>query len=39
MQFKAQKQPSSLNSEIQADTFPAGWEETHQTLGKNMQEA
>ena len=39
MQFKAPKQPSSLNSEIQADTFAAGLEETHQTLRKNLQEA
>jgi hypothetical protein len=39
IQFKAPKQPSSLNSEIQADTFAAGLEETHQTLCKNLQEA
>ena len=39
MQFKAPKQPSSLNSEIQADAFAAGLEETHQTLRKNLQEA
>jgi len=39
MQFKAPKQPSSLNLEIQADAFPAGLEETHQTLRKNLQEA
>jgi hypothetical protein len=39
MQFKAPKQPSSLNSEIQADTFAPGLEETHQTLCKNLQEA
>jgi len=39
MQFKAPKQPSSLNSEIHADTFEAGLEETHQTLRKNLQEA
>ena len=39
MQFKAPKQPSSLNSEIQADTFAAGLEETHQTLRKNLQKA
>jgi hypothetical protein len=39
MQFKAPKQPSSLNSEIQADTFAAGLEETHKTLRKNLQEA
>jgi len=39
MQFKAQKQPSSLNSEIQADTFAAGLEESHQTLPKNLQGA
>jgi len=38
MQFKAPKQPSSLKSEIQADTFAAGLEETHQTLRKNLQE-
>jgi len=39
MQFKPPKQPSSLNSDIQADTFAAGLEETHQTLRKNLQEA
>jgi hypothetical protein len=39
MQFKAPKQQPSLNSEIQADTFAAGLEETHQTLSKNLQEA
>jgi hypothetical protein len=39
MQLKAPKQPSSLNSEIQADTFAAGLKETHQTLRKNLQEA
>jgi len=39
MQFKAPKQPSSLNSEIQAETFAAGLEETDQTLRKNLQEA
>ena len=39
MQFKAPKQPSSLNSEIHADTFAAGLEETHQTLRKNLLEA
>jgi len=39
MQFTAPKQPSSLNSEIQADTFAAGLEEIHQTLHKNLQEA
>jgi hypothetical protein len=39
MQFKALKQPSSMNSEIKADTFAAGLEETHQTLRKNWQEA
>jgi len=39
MQFKAQKQPSRLQSEIQADTFAAGLEETHQTLCWNLQEA
>jgi len=37
MQFKAPKQPSSLNSELHADTFAAGLEETHQTLRKNLQ--
>jgi len=39
MQFKAPKQPSSLNSEIQADSFAAGLEETHQTLRQHLQEA
>jgi len=39
MQFKAPKQPSSLNSEIQADAFAAGLEETHETLRKTLQEA
>jgi hypothetical protein len=39
MQFKAPKQPSSLKSEIHADTFAAGLEETHQTLRWNWQEA
>jgi hypothetical protein len=39
MHFQPPKQPSSLNSEIQADTFAAGLEETHQTLRKNLQEA
>jgi len=39
VQFKAPKQPSSLKSQIQADTFAAGLEETHQTLRKNLQEA
>jgi len=39
MQFKAPKQPSSLKSEIQVDTFAAGLEETHHTLGKNLTEA
>jgi hypothetical protein len=39
MQFKARKQSSSLNSEIQADTFAAGVEETQQTLRKILQEA
>jgi len=38
MQFKAPKQPYSLNSQIQADTFAAGLEETHQTRRKNLQE-
>jgi hypothetical protein len=32
MQLEAPKQPSSLNSEIQVDTFVVGLEETHQTL-------
>jgi hypothetical protein len=36
--FKAPKQPSSLNSEIQADTVADGLEETHQTHRKNLQE-
>jgi hypothetical protein len=39
MQFKAPKQPSSLNSETQADTFAAALEETHQTPHQNLQEA
>jgi hypothetical protein len=39
MQFKAPKQPSSLNSELQADTFAAGLEEIHKTLRKNLKEA
>jgi hypothetical protein len=39
MQFKAPKQRSSLKSEIQADTFAAGLEETHKTLRRNLQEA
>jgi hypothetical protein len=39
MQFKAPKQPTSLKSEIQADTFAAGLEEIHQTLRRNLQEA
>ena len=38
-QFEALKQPSGLNSEIQADTFAAALEETHQTLRKNLHEA
>jgi hypothetical protein len=38
MQFKAAKQPSSLNSETQADIFAAGLEETPQILRKNLQE-
>ena len=37
LQFKAPKQPSSLKSEIQADTLAAALEETHQTLRKNLQ--
>jgi len=39
MQFKALKQPSSLKSKIQADSFAAGLEETHQTLCRNLHEA
>jgi len=39
MQFKAPKQPCSLNPEIQAAMFAAGLEETPQTLRKNLQEA
>jgi hypothetical protein len=39
MQFTAQKQPSSIKLEIQADTIAAGLEETYQTLRKNLQEA
>jgi len=39
MQFKAPKEPSSLNSEIQPHSFAAGLEETHQTLRENLQEA
>jgi len=39
MQFKAPNQPSMLKSDIQAETFGAGLEETHQTLSKNLQEA
>jgi len=39
MQFKAWKQPSSLKSGNQADTFAAGMEETHQTFCKNLQQA
>ena len=39
MKFKAPKQPSGLNSAIQADPFAAGLEETHQTLRKTLQEA
>jgi len=39
MQFKAPNQPSSLNSDIQTDTFAAGLEDIHQTLRKNWQEA
>ena len=38
MRFKALKQPSSRNSEIQADQFAAGLEETHQTLRRILQE-
>jgi len=32
-------QSSSMISEIQADTFAAGLEETHQTLHKNLRDA
>jgi hypothetical protein len=39
MQFKAPKLPSSLNSEIPVDTLAAGFEETHQTLHRTLQEA
>jgi len=39
MHFKAPKQPFSLNSEIEADTFAAGLEETDQTLHNNMKDA
>jgi len=39
MQFKAPKKPSTLNSEIHADIFAPGLEETHQTLCKYLQEA
>jgi hypothetical protein len=39
MQFKAPKQPSSLKSEIHADTFAAGMEETHETVPGTLQEA
>jgi hypothetical protein len=39
MKCKALKQPSSLNSEIQAAMYEAGLEETHQTLRKNLKEA
>jgi len=38
MQFKTQKQPSSLILEIEADTLAADLEETHQTLHNNLQE-
>lgn len=37
MQFRAQKQPSSLTLAIEADTFSAGLEETNQTLSENLQ--
>jgi hypothetical protein len=37
MQFKAPKQQSSLNLEIEADPVAAGLEETQQTLHKNLQ--
>jgi hypothetical protein len=39
MQFKAPNQPPSLNSEIPADPFVAGLQETHQTLRKISPEA
>jgi len=39
MQFKAPKQPSSLTTVIQADTFAAGLEESHHTLHRNLEEA
>ena len=39
MHFKAPKQPFSLNSQIQAETFAAGLEETDQTVHNNMKEA
>jgi len=38
MQFNAPKQASSLNSDIWADTFAAGLEETNQNLCKNLQQ-
>jgi len=39
MQFMSMKQPSRLKSEILADSFAGGLEETNQTLSKNLQEA
>jgi len=39
MQFKALKQPSSLQSKNKADTFAAGLEVTHKTLDKDLQDA
>jgi hypothetical protein len=39
MQFKAPKQPAGLNSEIHDDTLVAGFEDTHCTVSKNLQQA
>jgi hypothetical protein len=39
MQLMAPKLPSSPNSVIKANIFAAGLKETHQTLGKTLQEA
>jgi hypothetical protein len=39
LQFKALKQQSSLKSEIQAETFAAGLNETQQNLQESSQEA
>jgi hypothetical protein len=38
MQFKSLKQPSSLRSELQTDTFAFGFVETHPTLLKALLE-